>query len=367
MPEYIPGPAPGEPHPPADVPPELAWLPDAPAAAAPRVGPTPPASRAVLDFSESHRVAGLPPARRLVFGLLARTLVEYRSEPLMVVLSLLIVPFFAAAGALGGALVMAAGYWLLVGVGRWAGPGANAALYVIPLLVFAFARGMQWIAEDHEIGLRTERGRADGLRLGRLHDIFTTAEPGTLGMFLGAAVGLQLGLLFYTSGHAGLPIKGTLGECALLTLDNACHGIPVEKLGLGRAYWSRRPEPSFWSENILYAFRIATDAFALLIVYGAYRRHQLRRIFRGFPRDPRRPGELLDWLDACGRVEPGRTRAYFEEFLFLAIARDFLRGDDDSARRLADRLPWLKLAPEVRALFTRPDGAALFPGPPRGG
>ena len=337
-------------------------VPSSPSLPAP---PGPRVTKAVSDFSESHRVAGLPPAQRLVYGLLARTLREYRGEPIVVVLGFLMVPFFAAVGALGGTLVMTATYRVLVAVEPWTGPLTNAALYAIPLLVFGFARGMEWIARDATIELRTERGLLDGLRLGRLHEVFNAAEPSVLGMFFGACFTLQLWMLYYTTGHAGLAIKGSLGECLLLTLDNACHGILIDKLKFGEIYWERRPDPTFWSENIFYAFRVAFDAFALLCLYAAYRRHRIRRLFGGFPHDPRRADELLDWIEARGRVDIDRSRDYLNEFVFLGLARDFIRGDFESVRRMGARFPWLKASAEVRALFALPDGETLLPDDPQ--
>lgn len=323
--------------------------------------PGPRITKAVFDFSESHRVAGLPPAQRLVYGLLARTLVDYRGDLLVVILGFLMVPFFAAVGALGGTLVMVAAYEVLVAVEPWTGPRANAALYAIPFLVFGFARGMEWITRDAGIELKTEKGLADGLKLGRLNEIFNEAAPSALGMFFGACFSLQLWLLYFTTGHAGLAIRGSFPECLLLTLDNACHGILIDKLGLGKIYWARSPAQTFWSQNIFYAFRVAFDAFALLCLYGGYRRYRMRRLFRGFPRDPRRPDALLDWIEARGRADVDRSRDYLNEFIFLGLARDFIRGEYDLVRRMGARFPWLEASPEVRALFVRPDGERLLP------
>ena len=324
--------------------------------------PRPPLSAAVIELTRSHRAAGMAPPQRIIFALLVRTLQGYRSDRFLVIFGFVMMPFFAVAGFLGGLLAMTAAHVLLSSLGRLADAELGYALYAIPPVVLAFALWNKSMEHDREIVFRYERGRVDGLELGRLHEIFETSEPSTMGLFLGVCFGAQMGLLQFAPDHAGLPIAGGWAESALLTLDNACHGIFLDTFELYDLHWGEKLGHTFWSATIFYAFRLAFDAFAFLYIFGAYRRYRLRHLFRGFPNDPRRVADLLDWIEARSGDEHRWPRHYFDEFLFLMLVKEYLRGHLALVRQVSLQFPRLAVAEDVRSAFVGPDGDVIFRG-----
>jgi len=304
----------------------------------------------------------MAPPQRIVFALLVRTLQGYRSDRFMVVFGFVMMPFFAVAGFLGGLLAMTGAHALLSSLGRLGDVELGYALYAIPVFVLLFARWNKSQEHEREIVFRLEGGRVDGLELGRLHEIFETSEPSTLGLFLGVCFGAQMGLLQFAPDHAGLPIGGGLVESALLTLDNACHGIFLDTFELYDLHWGEKPDHNWWSATVFYAFRLAFDAFALLYFLGAYRRYRLRHVFHGFPHDPRRVADLLDWIDARCGDEHRWPRQYFDEFLFLMLVKEYLRGNLALVRQLSLQFPRIAVSDGVRSAFVGPDGDVIFRG-----
>jgi hypothetical protein len=321
-----------------------------------------PISTAIIELSQSHRVAGLAPPQRIVFALLVRTLQSYRNDRFLVVFGFVMMPFFAVAGVIGGFLAMMAAALLLSTMGRWADVELGYALYAIPVFMVVFALFNKSLEHGREIVFRHDRGKIDGLELGRLHEIFETSEPSAMGLFLGLCFGAQLGLLQFTPDHAGLPLVGDWIECFLLTLDNACHGIFLDTFELYDLHWGAKPVHTFYSATIFYAFRLAFDAFALLYIFGAYRRYRLRLLFRGFPYDPRRVADLLDWIEARCGDEHRWPRQYFDEFLFLMLAKEYLRGNLTLVRQVSLQFHNLAVADDVRSAFVGPRGDSVFRG-----
>jgi len=319
-------------------------------------------SPALIELTRSHRVAGMAPPQRIVFALLARTLQSYRSDRFLVVFGFVMMPFFAVIGAIGGYLAITAAHFVLDSLGRVADVELGYALYAIPLFVVVFALFNKMQEHGREIVFRYDRGQIDGLELGRLHEIFETSEPSVMGLFLGICFGAQLGLLQFTPDHAGLPLAGGWTEPALLTLDNACHGIFLDTFELYDLHWGEKPVHTFYSATIFYAFRLAFDAFALLYILGAYRRYRLRVLFRGFPHDPRRVADLLDWIEARCGDEHRWPRQYFDEFLFLLLAKEYLRGNLALVRQVSLQFHNLAVAEEVRSAFVGPRGNRIFRG-----
>jgi hypothetical protein len=109
-------------------------------------------------------------------------------------------------------------------------------LYAVPVLVLIVARGMKANSEHRKVDFRLEEGRVDSLELGRLHEIFSSAEPSTLSVFLGCCFGLQIGLLYFTADHAGVSFEPDLTDSFLLSVDNLCHGVFFHLFDLFNVY-----------------------------------------------------------------------------------------------------------------------------------
>src|SRR5262249_5034528 len=148
----------------------------------------------------------------------------------------------------------------------------------IPFLVMLVAKGLDIM--NHESTVRFERtGNSIGrLQLGRLEGIFGLAEPGGWAVLFGIAFGFQVGLLYFTPNHAGLDIGGGLWHCSLLTLDNVCHGFLLDNVNLAGPV-----EHTLVSGTVFYLFRIALDAFGLLLLYAAYQRYSVRHLLADYP------------------------------------------------------------------------------------
>jgi hypothetical protein len=192
--------------------------------------------------------------------------------------------------------------------------------------------------------------------------VLNDSEPANLILFLGATIGAQIGIVYYTHNHAGLPIDGGFGESILLTIDNLFHGVFLHVFELFKVSFGPTVEHGTLSGSVFYLFRLAYDALVLLFLYECYQRWKMRHLFKGFPYEPRKVEELLGWLEArCGDEEKWPHR-YLDEFLFLILAKEYLRGHDDIVEVMSRQFPWLGVTPEVRGLFVDRKGKVVFYG-----
>jgi hypothetical protein len=259
---------------------------------------------------------------------------------------------------------MAVGYALLAAAEQGAGPGANALLYVVPVVVLVFARVSKSQAAVGRVRLDESGPGATlvGLHLGRLRDIFHVASWATNGLFLGCAFGFQWGLIYFTHDHAGLPVEGGFLESFLLTLDNLSHGVFLDTFELYGLHLGPKVEHSWRSASVFYAFRLAFDALVLLILYGAYQRYRIGHLFWYLPHDLARPDDLLGWLDAVCQDQHKWPARFVDEFLFLVLAKEYARGNYELVRQVSRQFPWLTVARPVRNLFRDADGEPIFHG-----
>ena len=89
-----------------------------------------------------------------------------------------------------------------------------------------------------------KQGKRESFLLGRLDDILGLGQPGSLGLYFGTVFGVQWGLLYFTPDHLGLQMEGSFWQCAVVTLDNACHGIFLDFFELYRISFG--PQCRFW-------------------------------------------------------------------------------------------------------------------------
>lgn len=326
------------------------------------VGPAEPALPAppsddVRAVAGGHRVGHFAPPQRLAYALLASSLDRIRPDPVGTALGYLFVPVSAAAGA--GAAVLAMGLAALAvrGLG-----GGGWVLYALPLtLIYAF-KLMADVVKEGSVGFVVDGGRVVGWTLGRLRAVFSVGEPATLGLFFGAAFGMQWGLLLWAPGHGGLPIEGGAGETFLLTADNVLHGVLLDFAELYDLRVGERVAHTTGSATVFAVSRLAYDAIALLFAWEVYQRVKMRGFYRGFPADLRRADDLLAWLDGACADPVHWPRRFFDEFFFLVLVKEYVRGRYDLVRGLTAELGWLRVAPDVRALFRGPGGEPVFGG-----
>ena len=298
----------------------------------------------------------------LVFALLVRTCQAYRGDRFVTTFGWLLIPFFAGVGVVLGFGALAAAHLALMVLDPWLDFPADQLLVAVPIFLCTFAVWNRGRATDRAVEVRRVDGRVDSFELGRLHEVFEASEPSLLGFFSGVCFGVQAALLHFAGEQVGLPPSGGLGAAGLLTLDNACHGLFLDTFELYQLHWGAVPDHTFWSATLFYAFRIAFDAFAVMTLLIAYRRFQIRHLFRGFPYDPGRLDDLLGWIEARAGDRNRWAGIYFDEFLFLVLLRAYLQGNLGFVRHLSRQFPWLAISPEVRALFTGPDGQTVLRG-----
>lgn len=331
-----------------------------PAAALP---PLPqPLSGEAMRLTKSHRLAAYGPGQRLAFALLARTLQEYRGDRVVFILALLFIPLLFVAGLAFAVLTMSLAAWTIALVDRGGSGSSTALLYAVPFLVLIFARGLRSLAEEAKIPFQVREGAIDGWRLGRLDEVFQVAAPSTLGLFLGCCFGFMWGLLYHAAGHTGLAIDGSLGTCFLLTLDNFLHGVLLDTCELYDLRVGEKLTHTTLSATVFYLFRLAFDALVLLLGYELFQRWRLRRFFAGYPWDPQRVEEVLAWLEAACADRDRWPRRFFDEFVFLVLVKEYIRGHFTLVRQMSEQFSWLAVPEPVRRAFIDAEGKAVFVG-----
>src|SRR5690606_39028181 len=142
-----------------------------------------------------------PPAQRIAYALLARTLEQCKPDLIVLILAFMLTPVLLAVGTGLSLVVMTATALALRAITRGGGPEALALLYLVPFCALIFARGLRQLAEEARFDFALDNGRINGWRLGRLHDVFHAGSPATLGLFFGCVFGFQWGLLYHTADH----------------------------------------------------------------------------------------------------------------------------------------------------------------------
>lgn len=317
----------------------------------------PAAVDAIRSIRQTHRLGKAGMRQRMVYALLARTLFEYRTERLMLAIAYLFIPVTILGGALLGFAVTGVMGWLLA----WVSLG-DLLVWAMAGLAFLTGYGLRESARGASVSLARSDGLLSGFQLGRFQQVFEVAGPATLGLFFGALFGIQYAVLMFTPGHVGLPIDGAAGECFLLTLDNACHGIFLDTFELYDVRWGKPLSHSFYSATVFYAFRLSFDALAFLIGYALWKRYRLWWFFSDFPRDERDVPGVLDWITARCTDSENWPRRYHDEMMFLLLAKAYITGDNDFVRHLSGELCHLQVKPEVRDLFRDAGGKVVFQG-----
>jgi hypothetical protein len=161
----------------------------------------------------------------------------------------------------------------------------------------------------------------------------------------------------------GLPGTWGFWDCWLVTLDNVCHGIFLDTFEIYKITLGEPVEHTFFSATVFYAFRLSYDAFFVLLLWEAYQRFRLRRLFGRISSDPRDVAGVICWLETCAGDRQSWPRRYFDEFIFILLARGYLNENYQLVEEVSRQFPWLAVDEEVRTLFRRPDGKLLFQPP----
>lgn len=315
---------------------------------------------AITSLSKCHRLGDRSEQQRVLYALIAHTLAEYRSDVLsLLVAMLLLMPLCGLIGVILGFGATAGCGWLLAKLGL-----SKVLVVLLAVLAFLFAKAFKQLHYEQKTSLNHSDGGISAFSIGRLEAIFSVAAPAMPILFLGAFLGIQTGILMFTSGHLGLPIEGTFVECCLLTLDNACHGLFFDSFELYDMYWGTKLEHDTYSASVFLAFRLSFEAMALMFGYSVWNRYRMRHLFHDFPQEERDVNGVLKWIErSCSNKELWPNR-YHDEFLLLLMAKEFINGDFDFVRKLSRELKAIQVDQEVRDLFQQPNGVCAFHSAP---
>jgi hypothetical protein len=303
--------------------------------------------------------------QRLVFALLAKALDEGRQhQSLVIFISYLLVPIMLILGVVFS-LMLLLGLWALCG---WVNTGSSQPqnleylLYAVLVYLFLTVRVMKGTAESPKIDFDfNSSNRIESFRLGRLRNVFSSGAPGTLALFLGFSFGAMWGLLWLTPNHGGLPIQGYFFECFFLTLDNLLHGVFLDVCELYDIHFGEKVVHTFWSATLFNLFRLTFDALVILLLYEAWQRWRLRRLFSDMP-DYYDVNAFLFWLAKTCADRSRLPAGFLDEVMFLVLAKEYLSSNFAFVRQLSQQFPQLPVVPRVRALFRGPNGEIVFHG-----
>jgi hypothetical protein len=321
----------------------------------------------VLSLTKSHLLAERPPAQRLLYALLAISLIGYKGERLLYALALLAVPCLLVLGIVAGFLLMTVAHWLLTAAAWVAGTWVHILIFAIPIVAFIVARLAKHSAEEPEVRLDRDGEQVTGLRLGRLHEVFHVGQPGALALYFGACFAFQAGLLYFAPEPMGLAGGRVFSHCWLVALDNVCHGIFLDTFEIYKITIGDPIEHTYFSSTVFYAFRLSYDALFVLLLWEGYQRFRMRRLFARLPSNPRDISGVCYWLDRCAIDRQSWPRRFFDEFIFLLLVRGYLNGNYRLVKEVSRQFPWLAVDDEVRALFVNTDGEVVFQKSPQGG
>lgn len=325
-----------------------------------------PLSDEVLKIARSHRLADRSLAQRITYALLVRTLGKYQCSWIERVVSLVFLLPLLVLGLGSGLGVMWLGWALLAGLRSLSGIDANGLLYAIPMAGAWLTRILVSTHHDCEIRTVCENARTDGLLLGRLDTVLGWGHPTAIGLYLGVLFGLFWGLLSCTNDHGGLEIEGGFWETGLLALDCLCHGLFLDTFELYDIHIGEKVTHTFQSATVFQLFRIGADALLLLFAFEIYQRWRMRRFFLGYPQDATRVEEVLRWMESTFADRDRWAQRFVEEVLFLALLKEYIRGNVEVVRTMSGQFPWMKTTGEVRGLFLDEEGKEAFRGSDKG-
>ena len=310
----------------------------------------------VAKLAHTHKLGAANYGRRLVYALIARTITEYKADPILVAVSYMAIPFLIAFGAAAGFAVSAGLLWCLAVVNaEW--------LYAVLLgfVVIIWGKSERDGLTMKPVSLHKDIGKADYFKLGRLDGVFGVANAASNGFFFGIFFGGQMALLYLLPNHGGLDIEGTLTECLLLTIDNLCHGLFFDSFELYNLRFGTKITHTTFSATIFFVFRITYAALFLVMGHAIWKRYRMGWLFLSSGYNERDVSGVLEWINL--RLGDGHhwTSRYPDEFIFLLLSKVYIEGNDEFVRTLAASLPDLAIENEVRVLFVDDLGQPLLP------
>ncbi len=307
----------------------------------------------VEELARAAQAEGLSREQALVYGLVRRTLANRdlgRGESAI----LGFVFFWLCVGLTFGGLRLLhlALSWL---------PGATEDLVLYLGCLFPVLLGLAVRVGSTASKIKLYKAPARRLDLGRL-DLALDGRglAASLCGFIGLLVGGQIVLLVASSDHLGVGIDGSLGVAALVTLDNAIHGIFLDVLELYGVHLVPL-EHTPWSATVFLVFRTLITALVVLALFQAFRVGGLRKLVQQHDELADGPAGYAEWLRGVpGLAGDKLTRRFSQEVVFLVVLGRFVGGQFDSARELARSMLLAEVSADLRELLVDPSGEPIL-------
>ena len=317
------------------------------------------------DWVKSYRRSAAEPLttnQRLVFVLLSDTIQEHRSSNHDDALSALVVwgligPAMAGIGFLLLMALYYSSHWLL-------GSGTDWVLYPSVGLVVAAVLAIRKDHQQMTVDFTYDNdANIRGLNLGRLHNIFERDQvPMTMLAYLAGLIGVQAGLLHYTSDHLSVGGYEDGYDGFGIAFDNLFRGIFLDVFDIYGLYVNRPVEYTTFSATVFLIFRTSMNLLFVYSIYVLFQWFRMRGIFRGLPTSRVTSAQLTGWMNRVRRENNRWSRWYFDEFVFFLVCERFLSGNYEHVRQLTRRFPRLRVDDRIRRLFVDDSGQLLFEG-----
>ena len=336
-----------------------------------------PAERQLMQLgSEAQQVYQLldsdaeddsTPNQKVIHALLIKTCGDYaQSVTSYVLLNAGMVGTFILLTTVTFIAAISATYWLLRLI---FGDCPNWIIYTFPFLILVAAWAMIDSVKDAKIELDITEGKLDGLKLGRLDSVFSYTSSVYVAFSVSALLTTQVAMLYFTDTHAGVDFDGSFWGCICITLDNVFRAIFLDVFELYEInVGGIRYEHDNFAAVVFLLYRLAYDAYFIAACYIVYRRVRMNNMFTSFPfpfgesKGQRvfKTGTLVEWLEELSRDKKKWHQDFSDEFIFLMMCEEYLRGDYALARKVSEQFPKLNVDSQLRSFFLDPEGNVVF-------
>lgn len=312
----------------------------------------------------------MQPPQRILYCLLVKTFQRYTGNRLELFIALFLTPFFLVGSAGLLWFLMGVFYYLSLPFGFCLGASQNTLLLLIPMIVVLYCCSLLPIQASTPTTLVFEQaGKASYFHMGKMGDVLDPLWAIGFSVYTGLCIGAQVGFLYFLKDPLESGKIFDIWESILVTLDNLLHGL---FLGAFESFDIRFTEPvrhSTFSAIWFFLFRLAFDAIVLLLVLQLFRRVSVRAMMKQYPyllkvvQHPATPvhvGELTSWIEGICLAEKGWLSTFPDELIFLALASEYLKGNDSAVREFACKFSAARISPEVKQLFVDETGTVIF-------
>ena len=270
-----------------------------------------------------------------------------------------------------GVLFMLSALVIIYMLSRWLLPTSahHGVMYLLSILIIGFCFIIKLVTEEEEIDLKRKEGVVSTWSWGRLDTILDSIANSAICFFLGMVLAAQISLIMYHETHLGLGESISFWQATVLSLDNLLHGICLDVMEMYHITLSPlEGQRSTLTTTLFLVFRLGYDALFLMWLFTLYQRHQARELFKSYPKGKQTEVEpVLRWIQESCASRQGWIRRFTDELIFLMMAEEYLRGQNEIVCHLGEQFKRLRISDEMRALFVDAEtGAELIQPAPKG-